>query len=151
MILSNEKVSQNQVACVKFTAKDFKNIGSFQFDITYDPAILKFKNISNINPSLSGFSQNNSTNLVKAGDLAILYSIALGINIPDNAVLFEICFDAIGANGTVSPVQIVAPLSQPPQPLEVGDAAGNPLGFSIIQGSVKIGNIVVDLILTPIV
>lgn len=144
LILSNEKVSQNQVACVKFTAKDFKNIGSFQFDITYDPAILKFKNISNINPSLSGFSQNNSTNLVKAGDLAILYSIALGINIPDNAVLFEICFDAIGANGTVSPVQIVAPLSQPPQPLEVGDAAGNPLGFSIIQGSVKIGNIVVD-------
>ena len=46
LILSNEKVSQNQVACVKFTAKDFKNIGSFQFDITYDPAILKFKNIS---------------------------------------------------------------------------------------------------------
>jgi gliding motility-associated-like protein len=140
LILSNEKVAQNQVACVKLTAKDFKNIGGFQFDISYDPTILKYKNITNINPLLSGFS-GTSTNLVSPGDLALLYSIALDVTIPDNAVLFEICFDAIGANGTVSPVKIIPPQLQP---LEIGDASGNTYGLSIAQGSVKIGTIVVD-------
>jgi hypothetical protein len=141
LILSNEKVAQNQVACVKLTAKDFKNIGGFQFDISYDPTILKYKNIININPLLSGFSAA-LTNLARPGDLALLYSIALGVTIPDNTVLFEICFDAIGANGTISPVQIVAPPF--PQPLQIGDAGGSELGLSITQGSVKIGTIVVD-------
>jgi gliding motility-associated-like protein len=141
LALSNEQVAQNQVACVKLTAKDFKNIGGFQFDITYDPTILKYKNIANINPLLAGFSAA-ATNLAAPGDLALLYSIASGVTIPDNAVLFEICFDAIGANGTVSPVQIVAPPF--PQPLQIGDPAGNEYGLSITQGSVKIGTVVVN-------
>jgi gliding motility-associated-like protein len=139
-ILSNEKVAQNQEACVKFTAKDFTNIGAFQFDIVYDPTILRYKNIQRISPLFSGFSPA-TTNLVSPGILGFLYSIASGVTVPDNTVLFEICFDAIGANGTVSPVQIVPPQSQP---LEVGDAASNPLGFSLIQGSVKIGDILVS-------
>jgi gliding motility-associated-like protein len=138
--LSNEQVAVNQEACVKVTAKDFKNIGAFQFDITYDPTILRYKNIQRISPLFSGFSAG-STNLASPGNLGFSYSIAAGVTVPDNTVLFEVCFDAIGANGTVSPVQIVAPQGQP---LEVGDAAGNPLGVSITQGSVKIGTVVVD-------
>jgi gliding motility-associated-like protein len=140
MTLSNEQVNQGGVACVKLTAKDFKNIGAFQFDITYDPAILRYKNVQNISSSLPGFTVG-TTPLVVPGVLGFLYSIARGVDVPDNTVLFEVCFDAIGANGTVSPVQIVAPQNQP---LEVGDENGNVFGVSITQGSVKIGTVVVD-------
>jgi gliding motility-associated-like protein len=137
LTLSNEQVAPNQVACVKLTAKDFKNIGAFQFDIIYDPAILRYKNVQNISASIPGFTVG-TTPVVSPGILGFLYSIARGVNVPDNTVLFEICFDAIGANGTVSPVQIVAPQNQP---LEVGDENGNVFGVSITQGSVKIGTI----------
>jgi gliding motility-associated-like protein len=140
LILSDEQVNQNQVACVKLRAKDFKDIGGFQFDIAYDPTILRYKNITNINPLLSGFSAA-STFLASPGDLALIYSIALDVTIPDNAILFEICFDAIGPNGSVSTVSIVPPQLQP---LEIGDSGGNPYGLGIVQGSVKIGTVVVD-------
>jgi gliding motility-associated-like protein len=138
--LSNEAINTGQVTCVKLTAKDFKSVGTIQFDIIYDPTVLRFKNIGNIN--LPGFSAA-STFLVSPGDLSVSYANAFGVTLPDNTVLFEICFDAIGANGTVSQVQIVEPQSVPPQPLEVGDATGNLLGIGITQGSVKVGNVAV--------
>jgi gliding motility-associated-like protein len=138
LILSNENVVQNQVACVKFTAKDFTNILALQFDIIYDPTILRFKNSKNINSTLNGL-----IDVISPGDLGISFISTSVTTVPDNTVVFEICFDAIGANGTVSQVQIVPALLPFPQPIEIASTTGN-LGFSITQGSVKIGNIVVD-------
>jgi gliding motility-associated-like protein len=143
LILSNEQVAQNQVACVKFTAKDFKNIASMQFDINYDPSILKFKNITNINPLLVGFTQGGSTNPAFSGVIAVSWTEpnVKGVTIPDGAVIFEICYDAIGANGTVSTVKIVPPPT--PLPLEIVDENDKPFGVGFQQGSVKIGTVTV--------
>jgi gliding motility-associated-like protein len=137
LMLSNEKVNQGQEVCVKFTATEFKDIIAMQFDIMYDPTILRFKNSKNINSNLNGVIDVDTP-----GDLVVSLNSS-SVTLPDNSIVFEICFDAIGANGTVSQVQIVPALLPFPQPIEIASSTGV-LGISITQGSVKIGNVVVD-------
>ena len=131
--VSNEVVNSGSIACVKVTATGFTNIGAFQFDITYDPALLVYDTLKN--STIPGFDENSLNTLIP-GNIVVSWFTNGGVTRPDNSVLFEVCFKAIGPNGTISPVKIDGKLT----PFEVGDANGNPLGKDTIPGSIKIGS-----------
>ncbi len=101
---SDETVAPGDNTCVHIRTVDgFTNIKSMQFSLAYDPAILDYTNVASI--SLSGFTAADVANPV-AGQITIDWDSPspAGTTVPDNTILFDLCFDAIGSSGDVSPV-----------------------------------------------
>jgi gliding motility-associated-like protein len=87
--------------CVPFTVKNFKKITSGQGLITWDPALLKYDKIvvpTNALPELAGGLNEANT---ATGKLAFVWTQAqtLPVTLADNTVIFELCFDVVGAAG----------------------------------------------------
>lgn len=139
--LSNEYVATPGTdVCVKLTANGFNNVGGMQFQIKFDPTIIQYDKISNIN--LTGFS-DVYLNQAPLGTISIAgWFSNSGVTLPAGSTLFEMCFKTIGAVGTSSPVYITGDISTP---IEVGDPNGNAYSVDTIRGSVKIGSLPVNI------
>ncbi len=91
----------NSSICIPVTVQDFDGIASMQFSLAWDPTVLQFTGVgaSFGLPDLSA----NSFNLdgTSSGQLAVAWfdQAAQGITLADGTVIFEICFDVIGAEG----------------------------------------------------
>ncbi len=87
-------------ACVKFTVENFTTVGSMDFALVYNPAVLQFDQFRNFAP-LPGFGLGN-TNLFSPGVLRVVWFNGNIENdtLPDGTVLFEICFEVIGAGAS---------------------------------------------------
>lgn len=96
--------------CVPITTNNFTNATGFQFEVGFDPSVLQFTNLINSNTNLTGGVQFNgppsSGGTRPDGTIRIIYSDNFGgpANLVDGAVLFELCFNVIGAFGTQSPL-----------------------------------------------
>ena len=98
---SDEVAAPGGTACVSITNVDgFVNITGMEFSFSYNPSILDFTGVQNIN--LAGMTPANITNPMP-GQITFDWSSA-GITLPDNTDLFDLCFDVIGMNGQVSQV-----------------------------------------------
>lgn len=86
--------------CIPFTVQNFTGVGSMEFSMSYNPAILQFSEIKNFGP-LPAFNEG-TTNLVSPGLFRVLWlnPNIENISLPDGTVLFELCFDVIGAGST---------------------------------------------------
>lgn len=103
--------------CVPVTSQDFTNINSMDFDFGYDPAVLSFTGAQNFNaqmqadgnlgpalfdgstPGVISFGTWETGNCLDPGNL--------GTTLADDVdVLFELCFEAIGAYGQQSTIGI---------------------------------------------
>ncbi|MBK8490776.1 MAG: hypothetical protein IPL49_07745 [Saprospirales bacterium] len=100
---SDETVSPGGNSCVHIRAIDgFTNITSMQFSIAYDETILDFTGVQNI--TLAGMTAGDVGN-PNPGELTIDWtSPPPSTTVVDNTILFDLCFDAIGINGDVSPI-----------------------------------------------
>ena len=143
LTLSNETVKMTgDIACVKLTTTGATNVSTIQLYMTYNPAIIKYSTIKNINPALTGFNLANHVSILK-DTVNVSWSSNTGVNIPPNEVLFEICFNTLGADGTSSPVRFIKPDIFLENTLE--DANGSTFNVDTIQGSVKIGSAPVNV------
>ena len=131
---SNEFAIPGSMVCVDVTASNFTNILSFQYTVSYDPAILSYSAINPINipPDLL-FGVPNP------GNITVIWNDTnfppTGQTIADDVVLYEICFTAIGNLGDVSPITFSGDLT----PVEVTAADGNnslPIGSFFNDGVV---------------
>ncbi len=124
--------------CLDVTVEDgFDAIQSVQFALTFDPAILQYTGIQNITPLLPGF--NPSSFSFQNDTVRISWFQGIGSSsLPDSTVLFEICFDVIGSDGTCTNVDFVeiGPITD----IEIIDANGNELGFNGISGLACVSN-----------
>jgi gliding motility-associated-like protein len=145
LIVSNETVRQGDTACVKVSARNFRNIFSvqcvFQFDATNFQWIAPSNgNLPNLNPISASFNNVAGTN-------AIIFSWngpTAGTTRPDDVTLFELCFKAIGPNGTVSPIRITDTLGTPIEvsdTVTVGSGDKRILGVIAKNGSITIGSL----------
>lgn len=135
---SHERVANTgDTACVVFTARDFNNISSLQGNILYDPTVLEYVAPRNFNlPEMSV----GSFNAVQPGVIAFAWNrsnLANGVTRANDAPLFEICFRAIGAIGTGTPIRFSDTLN----PLEASNSTLQFLGVQPSNGSVIIGGI----------
>ncbi len=121
--------------CLDVVVQDFTNIVSYQHTITYDPTVLSFDNISNINlVNFTGSSYSSG-----AGFITFSWNsnnIFTGTSVPDNTVIYEVCFDVIGGDGTSSPVDINGSVT----PIEVYNASNVQLGLAIEDCILPVGN-----------
>ncbi|WP_236979349.1 gliding motility-associated C-terminal domain-containing protein [Membranihabitans maritimus] len=97
-------VEEGSQICIPVRVSDFTNIGGFQFPIKWDPSVLEYSSIMNSNPILSDFApgSNYNENFADQGILIALWfstGVGDGIDIEDNGILFEMCFNVVGSVG----------------------------------------------------
>ena len=94
--------------CVPITAYNFTDIASFQFTILFDNTLLNFLGSSNqsalltdngISPVTFGPLSPNTQGLITCNWLDVVFD---GQTVPDSTVIFELCFEALGPNGSVA-------------------------------------------------
>lgn len=121
--------------CLDVTVQDFTNVGSLQLTINWDPNILSYNTVQGFNPDMSGLGAGNFNPDQANGNL-ILSWLDLsfnGVTLPDDAVIFQLCFDVTGDLAEMSDVGF--------SNAEVGDPNTVPYGFVGIDGSVTVNNV----------
>ena len=91
--------------CVPFTVQNFNNVVAMDYSMVFDPTVLDFTEIRNFAPLL-GFNAGSSTNLVTPDSLRVVWTNSNVENqsLPNGTVLYEMCFDVIGAGGSSSEI-----------------------------------------------
>ena len=99
---------QGQNFCYPVTVENFTEVVAFQLFFDYDPAVLAFTGVNNVNAALPTqpiINTPNSTggNLAE-GEGRIQYDGTFDgpVDLADSTVIFELCFDILGAEGTFS-------------------------------------------------
>jgi gliding motility-associated-like protein len=99
-VLNGEK---DKTICVPITVKNFKIMQSGQGSVSWDPAILQFIEVKTpTTGGIPGFSGGFNTANVSTGKFIFLWSNetpAIPLTLPDNTVIMEFCFKAIGNVG----------------------------------------------------
>ncbi len=134
-ITGSQEVGNNgENVCVQFTANGINNLGTAQFGLSFDPAVLSFTNFQNF--GLPGLSTGNfGTTNAENGELTFLWfdQNGTGVTLPDGTVLFEVCFDIVGGAGQMSVINYT-PI--PSGPIEIADINGNILDVQLNPGKV---------------
>lgn len=127
--------------CVPVTTAGFIDVIGFQYTITYDPTVLTYTGLQNTNPQIASLFLNgppSSGGTQAPGVIRALYSSPVGTpeTITDDAVLYELCFTAIGQLGECSPINFGSnPL---PVMVSVEDGMGGTTdsGFDLNAGAI---------------
>ncbi|MEZ5041746.1 MAG: cohesin domain-containing protein [Saprospiraceae bacterium] len=134
VVIEDTAANQGDKVCLDVTAYDFVNILGTQFTINYDPGRLQFVEIAN--PNLVGLSSGAFGN-PSPGNLTFSWSDpnAVGVTVPDETVIFQICFNVLG-NNTSTTVSI----SGTPTGIEIIDSGLNEVPFNYDSGTVTISD-----------
>lgn len=123
--------------CIPVTVANFSNIISANFSIGWDPNIVGYIGVQNVNPNIGTFNSSNLNEGTTAlGALGVvLYNqdqIGQPITINNNETLFEICFTMLAPLGNCSPLQI----SNFPAFIAVEDLTGLSIAITSDSGSI---------------
>src|SRR5699024_4845608 len=121
-------------ACVDVSVKNFEQIKSMDVVMRYDEDVIKFEEIQNIN--LPQLTQGNFTN-PEPGQVRMSYNNPTGATVTDNTTIFEVCYEAVGNNGTSSAFRFTG--GDPNPPLEVVNINDESLDVRTSNGSVNVG------------
>ncbi len=110
----------------------FLDIVAIQYGLTWDEAVLEFDTVINLTPLLPGFNYNTSFNNVNDSLIFSWGSLSgIGASLPNGQVLFQVCFNVVGANGECTDIEFIqGPLT------DIYNANGDQLGFYGIPGNV---------------
>lgn len=130
---------------VDIKASDFNAIEGMQLAIFWNPEIIQFQTISNINPGLPEFSPTDNFNLMHttAGRLRVIWYwfdiSGNGVTLDNDATLFSLNFKAVGEQGTNSPVEITKDtIGNPPLDIQASRNGVENVGVNIDNGVVTI-------------
>ncbi len=138
LTIDDNSSATGALECVDVTCQNFNDLLSMQYSVTYDQTVLQFNSIPSSSINLVDFDTNSYGDLGN-GVLTISWndiSSGAGVTVPDNTVLFSICFDVIGGGGSSSPVDI----GGTPTPIEVTSTTTGDtnLGINPTNGSVTV-------------
>ncbi|TXB62153.1 cohesin domain-containing protein, partial [Phaeodactylibacter luteus] len=139
LTIADETVQPGDQFCLPVTVLNFNDVVGIAFTISYDPAQLQFQSVTNLNPNLSQFSVNANFGLpaqIGAGNISVNWfnQSIQPTNLPNGAVLFEMCFVAIGNDGQASDLNFSSGVT----PIEVSDSNGEVIPFFSLSGTVNI-------------
>ncbi len=101
---SNETPNLGDEVCVDITAKQFKDIGSFQFMVNWDSDVIKYKGLGAVNNI-----DISNTHLNSADDenIRISWNKPEGITLDDDEILFQLCYDVVGECNSSTDFKII--------------------------------------------
>ncbi len=103
---SEEEADLSEETCVSITAKQFIDISGFQMYVKWDPSVINYKGIGNVNKI--DIQEGTSGNIEKDGNdaLTITWNNVNTVSIADNDTLFQLCYTTIGECGDKSSIEI---------------------------------------------
>ncbi len=138
LIIPELSAEPNANICLPVSTANFADIQSLQFGLTWNTSVLSYTGTQNYTSDLPGLAAS-SFNLNSAGDqLRVIWSDGTAVtpaNISDGEVLFEVCFDVVGALGTFSNVEIV---SFPGFSIEIADSNSSVVDVYTDCGQVEV-------------
>jgi len=122
--------------CLEVTASNFANMSAVQTAISWDPAVLTYVSLNEI------ILQNATVNAANAANGLARYIWLQGfaddpVTVADGTVLFEICFDVIGGDGTESFVEFA---NDAPFNIELSTDLGVSVPFCVQKGLITVGD-----------
>ncbi len=143
LIAASRTVMPGEQFCLDITTQDFTNLVGMQFSLNWDNSVLQFDMVQSITNIIPDFVDANiGLTEVNSGAIRVQWNpndSSQGYMLPDGTILFQVCFTAIGSNGTSSSVSFTnSPLS-----IEVLDVnlnlidPANTNGLVSIQGDVE--------------
>ena len=132
-------VFENEMICLDVSVTGFQDVLSMDFQLRWDSTVLEFSSVSAIT-SLIGFGDNSisdptETSASTPSNILLVSWFDNDImprSLPDNDILFEVCFDAVGNLGSSSTMNLFD--------LEFFDGNLNPIGFEDRDGIVNVSN-----------
>ena len=132
--------------CVPIKVANFDQVISFQYDLTWDPAIISYATILDgagqplspigpgnplglLNPNPPAIGNFGSTN-TNNGVLSLSWDNGSGVTLTDQTPIYQVCYDIIGAIGETSPINYAGTI-------EVADVNGL-ADFAGVPGSVEV-------------
>lgn len=101
VLASQETVLEGEDTCVQVTVRDFIDMTSMQFNMTWNPAIISFTEVNptGVLPGILFNEVNTGTGMLGAEWIAAAGSSTLD----NNVVIFDVCFTAVGELTQISP------------------------------------------------
>ena len=98
--LGNITAAQGTQACIDFKVQDFELITGMQFTLNYDPAILEYQTVNNID--LPDMSVAGSFGNPTPGKITVFWfhQATTGVTKADGSVIFSVCFNVLQTSGT---------------------------------------------------
>lgn len=137
VILSTDSIP---VACdfsnnihVPVRVENFTGVGAFQFTLMWDTAYLDYQFTTPMNPLLLSGAVNvgfDSTTFINQGKIVMTWTKFGGATVPDSTILFSAVFKR--TSGPYAQVMFTSV----PVPVEVSDAAAEPLAFDTNNGGI---------------
>ena len=117
--------------CLDIRVQNFTQINAMQFSVNYDPAILQYTTVTNFGLNFLGTASFNST----SEGIGMSWSdpLADGESLPDNTVLFEVCFNVLAETGTD------VTIGNDPVPIELANVMDQILDVNSSGGAVNGG------------
>ena len=147
--IGNATVNEGDNFCVSVTVDNFTDVVGMAFTLNYNASQLQFDQITNINTSIPGFSIANfgTPPAIADGFISVNYfNLSLiPTTLPNNTVLFEVCFDAIGSgSSTIEMTSDIASVEFSDSIQDVIPADDNP-GNITVNGTVTPGDLLIDI------
>ncbi len=102
--LPDTTVAAEDTICVAITVKNWNDVFSFAYSLAWDASILQFINVQSIHPSIRDIFRDEDATATGVLPLVWIDFAVNGLSLPDDEILFELCFKAIGPPGSSSPV-----------------------------------------------
>ncbi len=128
--IPEKTVDPGQTFSIDIKASDFDDIASMQFTIFWNPSIIQFQSVGNLNSNMPDFTTNDvNFNVVNApnGKIRVIWYwfdpfTNSGVTLDDDATLFSLNFKAVGGQGTNSMLEITDDTTvDPPFAIEVSN------------------------------
>ncbi|MBI1225126.1 MAG: hypothetical protein GC192_07785 [Bacteroidetes bacterium] len=123
--------------CVDFTVENFNCIVSAQYTVHFDQTVIQFASVQGFGlPDLT--SANFGTTETNNGILRFSWPSPDPVNgntVADGTVIFQVCFNVVGANGTVGNITF----NGDPMPIEVSSCNSQNVTPVFDPGSVTVG------------
>ncbi|MBK7407866.1 MAG: gliding motility-associated C-terminal domain-containing protein [Saprospirales bacterium] len=98
--------------CMDITADNFNDLVGMQFSLNWNPDVIKFTSITNINSNLFTFniSDFNTTGAVNNGFLTVDWAdpSCFGETLTNGSVLFTVCFESVGGGDVNTTVAVTS-------------------------------------------
>lgn len=108
LIADSDTIPQNQQTCVDVKVKNFTDISSVQFGLTFDQTKIQYQSVQlGANPLGLSMGNNFTVSGVASGNMAFTWTddtAPIGVDLADNTSLFSVCFMAVGTANTQSAV-----------------------------------------------
>ena len=102
--LSSDTIQTGEQTCLDVNVCGFNNIVGFGYTQQFNPNLLQFDSVANLIPQLSG-AAFGATN-ISQGFLNLSWIDTTALTLPDETTIYQLCFTASGAGGTMDTVLI---------------------------------------------